>query len=169
MYPRDRRIVANATETKNPCSITLRPRDFDRRMAEWDVDVYTLIIESGRGGFEEGAAAAGFDMIEPDSSMADFTSSESEHAGEWVIYGRHGQITTAEPFSVGAYSGLRGYSVSGCYHDGDGVYAGLCDLPMAFLTDGRRWVSVNAGPQSDVLEIILNSVCLEAPPDAGTQ
>ena len=157
-YPSTWRIVPNPSDNEDESATMLRPRNYAKVMKEYDVDVYTIVISSDEGGFEQGAEDAGFSFIS-ESPDYDLGPREIEFVGEWVISGRQGILSPSEPLTVGTYSGLQGSSTSGCFHE-HGGYAGLCDVPLAFLTNGRRYVSVTGGAQSDPFDIIVKNICI---------
>src|SRR3974377_673595 len=75
-YPKDWQIVKEPATTY-VCATTLRPSDYKKRMAELDVDVFTVTIEasaqaSGQS-FQEVAENSGF-----------------EFNGKWEVLGRMG-------------------------------------------------------------------------------
>src|SRR6266480_2331138 len=71
--PKDWRIVKNPDYVTEACAATLRPADYEKRMAESDVDLYTLVVAVSGGTFAGAAAENGFD----------FNS-------KWVVVGRLG-------------------------------------------------------------------------------
>jgi hypothetical protein len=140
-----------------PCAVQLRPRNYDALLRENDVDVYTTVIDSGIGTFEEAAETAGFEFLSDPNEAFD---PHNEHIGSWILLGRASTVDDGTPVTAGAYRGMKGNAPTGCYHEGGGGYAGLCDFPVGFVMDRKRWVSVTGAPQTHFDEL-LNSICIE--------
>jgi hypothetical protein len=138
-YPTD--WVATPLPDDQPtwCRVQLRPNDFAKRMAESDVDLYTLEVSRYQGNFLA-AADQSFDFVK----------------GKWVILGRQGMHTEAEVVVTDRWNGLKGVASVGCYHDSGG-YAGLCEEASLVLRDkdDNVW-AMRGGPQAeDVFSMIL--------------
>src|SRR5215831_20129230 len=78
-YPNGWQIVKNPEYVTGECTVTLRPADYARRMAELDVDVYTLTVQVSEGTFLQAASENGFDFD-----------------GQRMVLGRQGQSAEAE-------------------------------------------------------------------------
>ena len=136
-YPRDWVIVS--TDDQASCRVRLRPRDFEDRMKERDVDVYTVEVGPERGEFLAVAARNFFDF----------------YRGKWVMRGRLGMRTDAEVVTVGRWHGVKGDAVVSCFHT-DGGNAGLCEEPVLVLRDDDDNVwSMRGGPQSGPLVDVI--------------
>src|SRR5215813_15097486 len=74
-YPNGWQIVKNPDSITTDCTATLRPVDYEKLMAEDDVDVYTLTVQVSRGGtLLEVAEENGFEF----------------DGKEWTVLGRQG-------------------------------------------------------------------------------
>src|SRR5438309_10380816 len=82
-YPNGWQIVKNPEYLTGDCAATLHPADYEKRMAEDDVDVYTLTVQVSEGTFLQVAADNGFDFD-----------------GKWTILGRQGLSAKAQITNV---------------------------------------------------------------------
>lgn len=133
--------VADVQESRK-CTVTIRPKDYKKRMAERDVDVYTLILQVSEGSFLTAAEEAGFDFYD----------------GSWVTVGRQGARDTAELYKTANLSGLHGEITSGCHHE-KGGYAGLCSIEVFVLRDEEdRNLILHAKPEAkSAIPLILKT------------
>jgi hypothetical protein len=143
-YPNGWQIVKK-TGYLTICTATLRPVDYERLMAEDDVDVYTLTVQVSRGGtLEEAAEENGF-----------------EFDRKWTVLGRQGISNEAHLARVKGWMILRGTAEIGCFHE-KGGYAGLCaeDRVVAkHQRDDDRVVVITALPQAgDPIDTILKTI-----------
>jgi hypothetical protein len=141
-YPRDWQIVKNPDYVTGECSATLRPADYSKRMAEFDVDVSTLTVEVLEHPFLDVAADHGFDFD-----------------GSWIVKGRTGYTDEARVQERNGWLVLRGTASIGCFHNGGG-YAGICEeyRVVARYKDDDRIVAIVGGPQTESsLELVLRS------------
>lgn len=144
-YPQNWQVVKNPDYVADECVTTLRPADYDKRMAVSDVDVFTLTIGISETGFLQTAAENGFDFD-----------------GHWVVMGRLGSFDPAQIGNTGGWLILRGAARVSCFHK-DGGNAGLCDenRVIAKHRDEDRVVVIVGGPQTQAaLDVILKSVKL---------
>jgi hypothetical protein len=126
-------IVKNPDYLTGDCQATLRPADYAKRMAEDDVDVYTLTVQVSEGPFLEVATENGFDFD-----------------GKWTILGREGLSEDAQVTNVNGWMTLQGIVPVGCFHE-KGGNAGLCDehRVVAKHQSNDRIVVITAGPQAE--------------------
>ena len=139
------------------CEVNLRPADFEKRMADDnDVDHFTITVSAGEGDFDAAAQEAGLHRVTDETAEG---YGGKLKVGSWIAFGRGSAIERANAFSVGSLSGLRVDHLSvGCYRE-HGGYAGLCGEVLAFLTDGKRYVTVG-GPPSLAYEDVMGSLHL---------
>jgi hypothetical protein len=136
------RVIANDPKEESPCAIRLRRHDGSA--------VYTLSIDSGDGGFEEGADAAGMEKYEGSSEIL---------ATTWGLNGR--PFVSALPITSSKYKGLS----TAAFDRDDRVHCnrGPCRVAHSFLTDGHRWLAIEGAVDDYVMDLMLKSVVLEAP------
>jgi hypothetical protein len=132
-YPNGWQIVKNPEYLTGDCAATLRPADYEKRMAEDDVDVYTLTVQLSEGTFLQVAAENGFDFD-----------------GKWTILGRQGLSDEAQVTNVNGWIILQGIAEVGCFHE-KGGNAGLCaeHRVVAKHQSDDRSVVITAGPQAE--------------------
>jgi hypothetical protein len=88
-YPAGWRAEALPADKYTSCAAQIRPVDFKKRMAKYDVDVYTLTVSvPGGGTFLDVASRSGFDFWE----------------GKWVTRGRMGHRSSASVFQTAQWS-----------------------------------------------------------------
>jgi len=139
-YPSGWQIVKSADDLD--CPATLRPVDYEKRIAGDDVDVYTLTVQVAEGAFMEVAAENGFDFD-----------------GKWKIQGRQGLSEEAQFTNVNGWMVLRGIAEVGCFH-AKGGYAGLCAehrIIAQHRSDGRIVVITAAAQAEDPISAILKT------------
>jgi hypothetical protein len=135
-------IVRNPDDLSNDCPATLRRADYERRMSENDVDVYTLNVQVSEGTFLQVAAEQGFDFD-----------------GKWMIMGRQGSSDEAQVNNDNGWLILRGIAAVGCFHE-KGGYAGLCEehRVVAKHMSDHRVVAISGGAQTeDAINAILKT------------
>jgi hypothetical protein len=141
-YPNGWQIVKNPDYITKDCTVTLRPVDYEKRMAEDDVDLYTLTVQVSEGSFLQ-VAADHFDFD-----------------GEWMILGRQGMRGEAQVSNVNGWLILRGLAEAGCFHE-KGGYAGLCDqhrIVAKHQTDDQI-VAITADAQAEApIAVILKTI-----------
>ncbi len=140
-YPAGWSAEALPADKYTRCAAQVRPLDFKKRMAENDVDIYTLTVSvPGGGTFLDAANRSGFDF----------------YGGKWVTRGRLGHRGSASIFVTTQWSGVRGKADVGCHHE-HGGYAGLCEFERVVVQnlDEDMWV-MEGGPQTgQVFERVL--------------
>jgi hypothetical protein len=147
-YPKNWQVVQSPEDVTGKCAVTLRPIDYDKRMAEFDVDVYTLTIDIAETTFLRAAAENGFE----------------NSAGGWRVLGRLGSSHEAEVLNQNGWSVLRGIASIGCFAVRGG-YSGLCDefRAIARRQDDDRIVVMRGGTQTEeAFELILKSLKLRS-------
>jgi hypothetical protein len=120
------------------CAFKISPKDLKKRLADYNVDVHSmnLRIVEDVPSFEKGAEGAGFEKED----------------GKWYVLGRMGAREDAKPIQSKRWTGLYGVALVGCYYQEGGPeqgYAGLCDMPAAFLYRGTRGAGLQCGPQTE--------------------
>ncbi len=80
-----------------------------------------------------------------------------------VVFGRNDRLTKTSEVRVALLHGLRANEVS---LECEGQLPGgrLCSRDMAFLTNGRQWISFDAAAHSGSLELALKSAMITPPP-----
>jgi hypothetical protein len=148
---------------KEGCELTIRPANFDELMGEYDVDTHTITVDAGKGDFEVAAEEAGFTRVTPEIAE-DYGG--TLRAGTWAAFGRGSSREEAAAIRRGTSHGLRADDVdAGCHHL-HGGYAGLCRMRLAFLTDGKRYVTIE-GSSAETYDDVIASLHLSRPPKAG--
>jgi hypothetical protein len=139
-YPPDWQVVKNPGDVAEECVTTLRPADYEKRMAEFDVDVYTLTVQVYERSFLQVADENGFDFN-----------------GEWVVVGRQGATTGAEVSNNNGWLILSGTAGVGCFHE-KGGYAGLCEEKrvVAKYESDHRIVAIS-GNNAYLVDTILKT------------
>jgi hypothetical protein len=132
-YPNEWQIVKNPDYRTGECSTTLRPADYEKRMAEDDVDVYTVTVQVSEGTFLQAASENGFDFD-----------------GQWTVLGRQGLSAKAQVTNANGWMILQGTAAVGCLRraatPGCAPSTGLSPNNRS---DGRIVVIV-AAPQAEV-------------------
>ena len=139
-YPNGWQIVKSADDLD--CPATLRPVDYEKRMAEDDVDVYTLTVQVSKGAFMDVGAENGFDFD-----------------GKWKILGRQGLSEEAQFTNVNGWMILEGIAEVGCFH-AKGGYAGLCAehrIVAKHRSDDRIVVITAAAQAEEAIGSILKT------------
>ncbi len=138
--PADWEVVPDTSEPDSTCRFLVRPRDWQQRMIASDsVDLYTILVRIVGHDVWSEVPEAGF---------------ERRGAG-WIVLGRQGLEQPADTVSGPGWRGLRGIATVGCFR-GEGVYAGLCEVPSAVVGTRTRSLVLIAGPRSeDVFDRIL--------------
>ena len=67
--------------------------------------------------------------------------------GSWVVFGRQGMTSPATEISANGWKGLTAVSESGCHFE-DGGYAGLCEVFIALVSNGKWTAEVVANSES---------------------
>ena len=139
-------------DPEHPCEV--RAQSPDASVVVW--------ADAGRGGFEGALTAAGF--VRVDDAVKRWWAKQPDLVdGAILVFGRSNQITKTSEIHVGALHGLRANEVLiECYGQPPG--GRLCSRDMAFLTNGRQWVSFEAPAHSDWLELALRSAVVTPPP-----
>jgi len=139
-YPRDWQLVKDPTTTYN-CATTLRPSDYEKRMAELDVDVFTITVQASGQSFQEAAEDNGF-----------------EFNGKWEVLGRMGMRSQAQVSSSRGWLILRGIASVGCFSE-KGGYSGLCDeyRVVAKRKDDQILVITGGAKTGTVIDIVLKT------------
>ena len=141
-YPTEWRIVKNPDFVDGDCATTLRPADYERRMAQNDVDVFTLTVQVSELSFLQQAAENGFDFD-----------------GKWVVMGRSGTSNPAQVSNLNGWLTLRGIAEVGCHHQ-KGGFAGSCDefRSVAKHQDDARVVAIVGGAKTEeALAVVLKT------------
>src|SRR5262249_16364149 len=107
-YPANWQVVKNPDYLTEDCPTTLRPADYEKRMSDLDVDLYTLTVQVSDRSFLQVAGENGFDFD-----------------GEWRILGRQGISDEGHFSNVNGWLIRRGIAEAGCFSE-KGGYAGLC-------------------------------------------
>jgi hypothetical protein len=139
----------------NPCAVFVRPPNYATQMADDDVDVHTLTVDSGSGGFAKGAQGAGF----VDGALAAEAYKRPDLRHKWVYLGAHG-FSVARPLRKGSLRGLVAEGIETRTYHARGGFAGGGEAKAAFLTNGRKWVSIiaNGTRPGEVFGSIVRSV-----------
>ncbi len=143
-YPAAWEVVADTTaDPHDPCSFSVRPRDWQQRAAAQDsVDLYSISVQIVAQGIWSQASETAF----------------RKRGTSWVVMGRDDLENPADTISGPGWSGVRGMATQGCYRM-EGSYAGLCDQPTALVGTSTRSVMLTGGPRSeDVFNRILASL-----------
>jgi hypothetical protein len=74
-------------------------------------------------------------------------SSFEKEDGQWQILGRQGLRSDAREIEGNGWKGLRGTSQSGCHFE-EGGYAGLCEVEVALISNGKWSAEIIASPRS---------------------
>ncbi len=132
-YPDGWQIVKNPDYLTEDCPSTLRPVDYEKRMAKVDVDVYTLTVQVSEGPFQQVTTENGFAF----------------NNGKWTILGRLGLSVEAQLSNVNGWMTLQGIAEVGCFSE-KGGYSGLCEehRVVAKHQSNDRIVVVTAGAQA---------------------
>ncbi len=135
-YPADWEVVPDTTtDPRDPCSFSLRPRDWRQRAAANDsVDLYTISLQATLRGLWSQVSESSF----------------RRRGAGWVVLGREDHEDAADTISGPGWSGLRGTAIQGCYRV-EGDYAGLCDQPTALVGTSRRSMLLSGGPRSEAV------------------
>lgn len=142
-YPADWEVVPDTLDPQDRCSFSVRPHDWQQRLAANDsVDLYTISVQ-----------------IRPQGVWTQVSESSFQRRGAgWVVLGRQDLEEAADTISGAGWSGLRGTATQGCYRL-EGGYAGLCDQPTALVGTTSQSVLLFGGPQSeDIFNRILTSL-----------
>jgi hypothetical protein len=118
----------------------LRPVDYEKRMAEFDVDVYTVTVQVSEHSFLQVADENGFDFN-----------------GEWLVLGRQGASTGAEISKSNGRLTLTGTATIGCFHE-KGGYAGLCEETRVVAKyEGDDRIVAITGNNAGLVDTILTT------------
>jgi hypothetical protein len=143
-YPQGWQVVKNDDYVEDPCTTTLRPTDYAKRMAENnDVDLWTITIDVSGRSFLSMAGENGFDFN-----------------GKWIVLGRMGIEGEAQITNANGWLILRGVATVGCGSE-KGGYAGLCEEPrvIAKRQDDEHVAAIAGGPQTQtVIQVILRKL-----------
>ncbi len=148
-------------EDEDVCSVLVQPQDIEKRLEDYDVDIDTIRVKGGEGGFEEAAEEAG--ILRATEEVAS-SYGAPYLAGAYVVFGRSGW-SQGEPIESGELHGLcANHVLVGSYHR-HGGYAGLGGMSFAFLTNERRWVVIKGNAsRNDTFDIVLESLAIGVPP-----
>jgi hypothetical protein len=127
--------VAAPPDNPAACVIQVRPRNFDVLLKQaGNVDALTIQVEIVSGDLQAAAKSRPY-FIRRD--------------GRWLL--DTGLSAKAEEMVAISGRGWRGFkagSSSRCYSDERG-YAGVCDIFVAMITDGRTSAVFHAGAQTE--------------------
>jgi hypothetical protein len=102
------------------CNVSIAPADLEKRLAENDVDVWTIHLSLDPGLFLRAAMDTGFDFSE----------------GQWEVEGFDSFNGDATIFHEAPWWGLRGTSGVRCYHH-TGGNAGFCQRVAVVAQSGN--------------------------------
>jgi hypothetical protein len=117
-YPSNWKVERDDDEDE--CSVSIAPADVETRLAENDVDVWTIHLSLDPGLFLRAAMDAGFDFSE----------------GRWVVEGFDFFNGDATIFHEAPWWGVRGASSVGCSHRMGGN-AGFCQRVAVVAQSGN--------------------------------
>jgi len=142
------------------CGVVLVPKDFEKRLLEeWDVDIDSVYVEAGTGGFEDGAREADFMHV---TDLIAEGYGDRVKLGSWVAFGRGASVVEPHAIELHGLRGLRADQIEVGFFHVQGGYAGLGEYSSAFLTNGKRWVVVSGpGHAIDSIDLALSSVALQ--------
>lgn len=129
------------TRAVGECEFAVRPDDLRERLAndnDNNVDLYTINIALQEGSLEKALKEAGFE----------------QRKGEWVIDDPSRWEEEPKEVHTSEWKGYKGFQESRCY--GDAGFAGLCEVKVAIISDGKWFANLESSPQSfDEFESIL--------------
>lgn len=144
-YPSNWTVVHD--DDADECNVSIAPADLEKRLAENDVDVWTIHLSLDPGLFLRAAMDKGFDFSQ----------------GHWGLEGLNDFFGDAAVFHEPPWWGLRGSSDARCYHR-NGGNAGSCGRVAVVAQSGNvhtgdaRILELEGHSSSrDVLELILKT------------
>jgi hypothetical protein len=143
--------VVRSKDDQKPCEVHVSPLEND---------VATLWIDGGRGGGDDASKAAGFTVV--DAAVKAWAHDPDLRESSVVVFGREKKSSRAVEIAVGDLEGLRANDVA-LECEGEGENGRLCPRDIAFLTNGKRWVSLESYAQSEAFELALRTLSLPAP------
>ena len=115
------------------CEIAMEPRNREK------------LIEKDGGVWRHGVSVEVLEL-DFDKAVEDDVSFGKED-GAWVVYGRHRMTSPASEIAANGWKGLTAVSESGCHFE-DGGYAGLCEVFIALVSNGKWTAEVVANSES---------------------
>ena len=143
--------VEPSGDPEHPCEVRAQPTDGSA----------VVWADAGRGGFEGALTAIGF--VRVDDAVKQWSKKPGLADGAILAFGRNDQITKTLEIHVAPLHGLRANGVRiECY--GQPLGGRLCSRDIAFLTNGRQWVSFDSPARNDWLDVALKSAVVTPPP-----
>jgi len=129
------------TRAVGECEFAVHPDNLRERLAndnDNNVDFYTINIDLQEGSLEKAMTGAGLE----------------QRKGKWVIDEASGWKEEPKELHTSEWKGYKGMRESRCY--GDAGFAGLCEVKVAIISDGKWFATLESSPQSfDEFESIL--------------
>jgi hypothetical protein len=143
--------VVRSEDDQRPCEVRVSPVE-GGGAALW--------IDGGRGGGDAASKASGFTVV--DAAVKAWSGDPNLTEGSVVVFGREKKSSRAYEIAVGDLEGLRANDVA-LECEGAGEKGRLCPRDIAFLTNGKRWVSLDSYAKSEAFELALRTLAFPAP------
>lgn len=143
--------VVRSEDDQKPCEVHVSPAAGEGA---------TLWIDGGRGGGDDASKASGFTVV--NAAVKAWAADPDLADGSVVVFGREKKASRAHEIAVGDLEGLRANDVA-LECEGEAANGRLCPRDIAFLTNGKRWVSLDSYARSEAFELALRTLALPAP------